>query len=49
MIGTGLWLVRQHLINLWARDMAMLRAENAQRRAERESEERRRMELEEDR
>jgi hypothetical protein len=49
MIGSGLWLVRQHLINLWARDIAMLRAENAQRRAERESEERRRMELEEDR
>jgi hypothetical protein len=49
MIGTGIWLVRQHLINLWARDMAMLRAENAQRRAEREDEERRRMLLEEDR
>jgi hypothetical protein len=49
MIGTGLWLVRQHLINLWARDLAMLRAENAQRRAERDSEERRRMELEDDR
>ncbi|MGL5018142.1 MAG: hypothetical protein ACRDBP_08425 [Luteolibacter sp.] len=49
MIGTGIWLVRQHLINLWARDMAMLRAENAQRRAEREDEERQRMKLEEDR
>jgi hypothetical protein len=49
MIGSGIWLVRQHLINLWARDMAMLRAENAQRRAEREEEERGRMALEEDR
>lgn len=49
MIGTGIWLVRQHLINLWARDMAMLRAENAQRRAERENEERQRMRMEEDR
>ncbi|MGL4400329.1 MAG: hypothetical protein ACRCXD_10705 [Luteolibacter sp.] len=46
MIGTGIWLVRQHLLNLWARDMAMLRAENAQRLAEREAEERRRMEQE---
>ena len=49
MVGTGIWLVRQHLINLWARDMAMLRAANAQKRAEREAEERRRMELEGDR
>jgi hypothetical protein len=46
MLGTGIWLVRQHLINLWARDLAMLRAVNAQQRAERETEERRRMELE---
>ncbi len=49
MIGTGIWLVRQHLINLWARDMGILRAENAQLRAEREDEERQRMLMEEDR
>ncbi len=46
MLETGIWLIRQYLINLWARDLAMLRAANAQQRAQRESEERRRMALE---
>ena len=49
MIGTGIWLVRQHLINLWARDIGLLRAENAMRRAEQEEKERRRILLEDDR
>lgn len=49
MMGTGIWLIRQHLINLWARDMAMLRAANAQRRTDQEDEERKRLLMEEDR
>lgn len=49
MAGTGIWLVRQHLINNWARELGMLRAENAQRRAQREDEERARIALEDDR
>jgi hypothetical protein len=49
MLGTGIWLLRQHLINCWARDLGMLRAANAQRRAEREAEERERMSMEEER
>src|SRR6478672_793388 len=34
MAGTGIWLVRQMMINRWAQEMGMLRAANAQRRAE---------------
>ncbi len=46
MAGTGIWLVRQMLINKWAQEMAMLRSANAQRRAEKEAEERKRMKME---
>lgn len=34
MIGTGLWFLRQWQINRWAGEMAMLKSENAMRRAE---------------
>jgi hypothetical protein len=37
MVGTGIWLVRQMRTNRWARAMAELSAENAMRRAERET------------
>lgn len=37
MAGSGIWLLRQHSINCWARDLAMLRAANAQKRAGREA------------
>lgn len=37
MAETGIWLIRQYFINLWARDLGILRAENAQRNAERNS------------
>lgn len=43
MLGTGIWLIRQHLINTWARRLGMLRAENAQRHAQREDAERTRL------
>lgn len=46
MLETGIWFIRHFMISRWAHEMAMLRAENAQRRAEREAEERARMELE---
>jgi len=46
MVGTGIWLVRQMFINKWAQEIGMLRAANAQRRAEKEAEERERMRLE---
>jgi hypothetical protein len=38
MLETGVWFIRQIGINEWARRLAMLRADNAQRRAEREAE-----------
>ena len=34
MMATGLWFIRQWLINRWAGEIAMLKAENAMRRAE---------------
>lgn len=37
MGGTGLWLIRQHFINCWARDLGILRIENSRRNAERAS------------
>jgi hypothetical protein len=40
MLGAGIWLIRQHLINSWARDIGMLRAEIARKRAVTEDEER---------
>jgi hypothetical protein len=40
MIGTGVWLIRQHLINTWARRLAMIRAANAQKLARKEEQER---------
>lgn len=43
MAETGVWLIRQMGINRWAREMAVLRAINAQRQAEKEAEERERM------
>ena len=43
MLGTGIWLIRQHLINTWARRLGMLRAENAQRHAQTEDAERTRL------
>ncbi len=46
MIGAGIWLLRQYCINSWAQHIGMLRAENARKRAERESEERERFALE---
>lgn len=46
MVGTGIWLVRQMMINKWAQEMGLLRAANAQRRAEKEAEERERMKME---
>ena len=46
MAGTGLWMIRQHCINCWARELGMLRAANAQKLAEQEAEERERMKLE---
>jgi hypothetical protein len=46
MLGTGIWLIRQHLINTWARRLGMLRAENAQKRAQKEEQERARMQQE---
>ena len=48
MLGTGIWLIRQHLINTWARRLGMLRAENAQKRAQKEEQERTRMQQEEE-
>lgn len=49
MLGTGVWLIRQHLINSWARRLGMLRAENAMKRALKEEAERAQMQLEDDR
>lgn len=49
MAGTGIWLVRQFFINQWAQNLGMLRAENAQIRAEREDEAQARIALEDDR
>lgn len=46
MVETGIWLVRQMMINKWAQEIWMLRAANAQRRAEKEVEERERMRTE---
>jgi len=34
MVETGVWLLYQHQVNIWAREMGMLRSEIAQRRAE---------------
>lgn len=48
MLETGIWLIRQHLLNCWARNLGMLRAENAMRRALKEEQERSRMLLEDD-
>jgi hypothetical protein len=39
MVETGVWLIYQAGVNAWARDIGTLRAANAQRRAQRESEE----------
>lgn len=39
MVETGVWLLHQHRVNTWAREMGMLRSEIAQRRAEQEAKE----------
>lgn len=39
MVETGVWLLHQHQVNTWAREMGMLRSEIAQRRAENEAKE----------
>ena len=46
MLETGVWLIYQSRVNAWARDLGMLRASSAQRRAESEAEEHARMVLE---
>ena len=34
MMGTGVWFIHQWQLNRWAREMAILKSENAMRRAE---------------
>lgn len=46
MLETGVWLIYQSRVNAWARDLGMLRAASAQRRAEKEAEEHARIVLE---
>jgi hypothetical protein len=42
MMGVGVWFIRQYWIQRWVRDMALLRAANAQQRMEREQAEQQR-------
>jgi hypothetical protein len=46
MLETGVWLIYQSRVNAWARDLGMLRAASAQRRAEKEAQEHARIVLE---
>lgn len=43
LVETGVWLIRQMLINRWARELAVLKMENVRRRPEKEAAERSQM------
>jgi hypothetical protein len=46
MMETGVWLIRQMLVDRWAHELATVQMQNAQRRAQNEIEERQRISLE---